>query len=129
MQPSSSDKICVICGQNCAGKPRVKDNAGRYYCKACHERALARTRPSTAKPPDVSPAAVDPAPDADVFALEDILPDPSAAPLPEAPPITSSGSLGHRCRGCQAELPTGSVICVNCGTRVGSGRSVPRAAD
>lgn len=116
---SASDKVCVLCGQSCAGKPRVKDQAGRYYCKACHDQALARQHSPAAPPPTEQPA-----PDANVFALEDILSDEAAAPLPEAPPITSSGRLGRRCSGCQAELPTGSVICVNCGTRVGSGRSV-----
>ena len=29
-----SNKICVICGENVAGKPRTKDKQGRYYCDA-----------------------------------------------------------------------------------------------
>jgi len=28
-------KMCVVCREDCAGKPRVKDTAGRYVCKAC----------------------------------------------------------------------------------------------
>lgn len=32
---ASTQKICLICKQDCAGKPRVRDNEGRYYCKSC----------------------------------------------------------------------------------------------
>ncbi len=35
-------KVCVACGVDCAGKPRVKDARGRYMCKACHEKSGAR---------------------------------------------------------------------------------------
>ncbi|TVQ57097.1 MAG: hypothetical protein EA377_01195, partial [Phycisphaerales bacterium] len=30
-------KICVVCNANCAGRPRVKDPKGRYYCRACYD--------------------------------------------------------------------------------------------
>src|SRR4051812_19656274 len=30
-------KICAVCGENVAGKPRTKDNAGNYYCRPCFE--------------------------------------------------------------------------------------------
>ncbi len=32
-------KICVICGEDCSGRPRTKDRRGRYYCLGCYERA------------------------------------------------------------------------------------------
>lgn len=31
-------KMCVVCREDCAGKPRVKDTAGRYVCKSCLQR-------------------------------------------------------------------------------------------
>lgn len=31
-------KICVVCGVDCDGKPRVKDPQGQYYCRPCHDR-------------------------------------------------------------------------------------------
>jgi hypothetical protein len=36
-------KICVVCQQNVAGRPRTKDKAGNYYCQACYEEK-ARSR-------------------------------------------------------------------------------------
>src|SRR5947199_10696247 len=36
-------KICVVCNQNVAGRPRTKDQAGNYYCRSCYEeKARAR---------------------------------------------------------------------------------------
>lgn len=39
---TTTEKTCVLCGENCSRKPRVKDDRGRYYCKTCHQAALAR---------------------------------------------------------------------------------------
>lgn len=30
-------KKCVICGVDCAGRPRVKDPRGRYFCRPCYD--------------------------------------------------------------------------------------------
>ena len=36
-------KPCVLCGEDCGDRPRVKDVHGRYACRACVEkRALQR---------------------------------------------------------------------------------------
>jgi len=32
-------KICGICAQDCSNRPRTRDDQGRYYCRACVERA------------------------------------------------------------------------------------------
>lgn len=32
-----SAKVCKHCGQDCTSRPRVKDAAGRYYCRECHD--------------------------------------------------------------------------------------------
>jgi hypothetical protein len=28
-------KVCCVCGENVAGKPRMKDHSGRYWCYEC----------------------------------------------------------------------------------------------
>lgn len=30
-------KHCIVCGVDCAGRPRVKDPQGRYYCRPCYD--------------------------------------------------------------------------------------------
>ncbi len=32
------EKICALCHQDCSTRPRTKDDAGRYFCRACVER-------------------------------------------------------------------------------------------
>jgi len=44
MSESASGKICVVCGESCEDRPRVKDPRGRYFCRPCYEKALAKKR-------------------------------------------------------------------------------------
>jgi hypothetical protein len=36
-------KPCAVCGRECDGAPRLKDQSGRYYHPACHEQLLAQS--------------------------------------------------------------------------------------
>ncbi|MBN1345655.1 MAG: hypothetical protein JXQ73_23385 [Phycisphaerae bacterium] len=38
-QPPTVQKVCRLCGEDCAERPRVKDHKGRYYCRACYVKA------------------------------------------------------------------------------------------
>ncbi len=119
----SLEKICVICHEDCSGKPRTKDRHGRYYCAACHEKAIRaqrEQRPEARRPP--TPAAEDPAP-----ALGMIDPDMMAelaAEAPELAPIPAASAASFDCPGCDQPLPLGTKICVNCGINVDTGRSI-----
>ena len=44
MTASSSEKVCVHCGEDCSDKPRVKDSHDNYYCKTCHEKVEKKLR-------------------------------------------------------------------------------------
>jgi hypothetical protein len=41
-------KTCVVCGEDCSGRPRIKDPRGRYHCKDCYERVRASLKAPTA---------------------------------------------------------------------------------
>jgi hypothetical protein len=83
-----AEKICIVCLQDVAGKPRLKDALQRYYCKACYESLLAQgfTRPptesqlSTIREPDDSAAAMP------------LTPKDNATPLPLEPGDNSAAS-------------------------------------
>ncbi|MDZ4752974.1 MAG: hypothetical protein SGJ11_00575 [Phycisphaerae bacterium] len=92
-------KRCVVCGVDCAGKPRVKDPNGRYYCKACHDDESAR-RTATA------PSALDP-----VDPFENVA---SLASLAAAAPVAALPSVAM-CPGCNRMLTEGAVVCMSCG--------------
>lgn len=55
--PSGSQKICIKCGADCAGKPRVKDASGRYACKSCV------AAPGSSPVPDFAALTADDAPE------------------------------------------------------------------
>ncbi len=81
-------KICALCGQDCANRPRVKDASGRYCCQACYDAAtaaqLAIGKESEAPPP----------------AIED-------EPQPYAVQSTT-------CSVCGATCPPDAQACPNC---------------
>jgi uncharacterized protein involved in exopolysaccharide biosynthesis len=39
-------KVCRICGEDCAGRPRVRGSHGEYYCDSCYRRASRQRRSS-----------------------------------------------------------------------------------
>lgn len=117
--PDASEKICVLCGESCAGQPRIKDSRGRYYHKHCHERAVRQQRQRerrhersateafvAAEPPPVLGG------DDDVMSM---LLDDS---LPAVPPTMAGAST---CPSCGEALAAGAVLCVHCGFNVQSG--------
>lgn len=110
----SQVKVCVVCNADCAGKPRVKDPKGRYYCKPCYDRKAAERAGapmldlgSPAPPPPVEPAPDDEL--ADIFGM--------AAEASVAPPIALS------CPKCHAGMDAGAVFCVQCGHDLRSGHA------
>jgi hypothetical protein len=51
---TGASKVCRLCGVDCAGRQRVRDQFGRYYCKACYSAEEARGRAAPSKPADPS---------------------------------------------------------------------------
>src|SRR5436305_3394847 len=52
-------KICSVCGENVAGRPRTKDPAGNYYCRPCYEeKARAREQLAQSRIGAAVPAGV-----------------------------------------------------------------------
>ncbi|MFK7961014.1 MAG: hypothetical protein AB8G96_10860 [Phycisphaerales bacterium] len=128
-------KVCVLCGADCAGQPRIKDPRGRYYHKACHEQAAReRAMPSSA-PVDLyaaaavtSAAAAPPAFDDGPSFLDDILP---------STPSHAAAAAGV-CPNCGGGFAPSAVVCTSCGfdtrrgtaahTRTLKAKKLPRAA-
>ena len=93
-------KICVICGEDCSGRPRIKDPKGHYYCKSCHEKANQRLEGHRAA--DESARAAPPDEAEPLGLLDDALdvsPALQAAPLPALVHVTRA----------PAERPAGLV--------------------
>lgn len=111
-------KTCIRCGADCNGKPRTKDQHGRYTCQPCVDRLKAQPagRPP-ATPAPIAAAAVEP----EGFDVFDIAPDPNA---PRTAP----------CPNCGRPVNEQAALCVGCGYskthgRVLSESDVPKSAD
>ncbi|MHC5115364.1 MAG: rhomboid family intramembrane serine protease [Planctomycetota bacterium] len=120
----TTGKICAICGECCADRPRVKDARGHYYCKSCHDAALAQKRARQAAPappePEPAPPPEPGEPEDDPYAIMPEIFDPPAAPVEPQPEPVATGS----CPSCDHPLPADAQICVHCGVNVRTGRSV-----
>lgn len=106
------EKVCVICGRDCANVPRQKDPQGRYACKSCLDaRAIA---PSRAK---------------------DLLVAPPPKQAPGTPPVDPDANVGYEllgdipepCATCGAPLAKGIVVCTRCGYNAQTGERITTA--
>lgn len=112
MSPTgAAGKICVICGQDCSNKPRVKDPQGRYFCKACHEAAL--KKPAGGPPRGAArPAAPPPEP------------EPAFDNVENESFLAGVESTGMEpCPGCGVPLASIASVCMSCGYNKQTGRS------
>jgi hypothetical protein len=101
-----AEKRCAVCGASCAGKPRVKDSHGHYYCRPCYDAAAEKQR--TAR------ADREAAPDEESRLLAKL--KAHARKKPQAP-----------CPQCSASLAADAVLCVNCGYDLRAGQAISTA--
>ena len=118
-------KVCVICKEDCSARPRVRDERGRYACRACL-KANSEAK-SKAKQPAAAPAAVSVAASGNDDLLDQGFDDAgggfsleSAYSGHEAP----AAPTGAPCPACSAPVAEGSVVCLACGTNVQSGKKM-----
>lgn len=99
---ADADKTCIICGQSCAGQPRVKNARGQYAHQACADAKAQAPGPGGDESDDLMAALID---------------QPAAAP-PAAP-----AGMRKACPGCGNAMAEGSIVCMSCGydTRTGRG--------
>lgn len=109
-QPGSAGtaaKVCKYCGNDCTGKPRTKDSAGRYACATCVENVKSQRNPPPSPPPPAPP--LPPESDAD-----------------EALPFLEERSLPAQepCPNCKRPIAHGGVLCTACGFNTATGSKV-----
>lgn len=108
---SDQPKACMFCGQDCSGRPRIKDERGRYACKTCVEARAAKPKPLQAAASSVATSPDDPV-GPDLFAIAE----------PEVTEFRQSDR--QPCAGCGRLLDAGAVICVSCGRSTTTGKAV-----
>lgn len=107
MPAPAGTKTCLICGEDCSNRPRVKDPQGRYTCKACLEKAKAAKEGA---PPRKTSAPAPAAMTDDAGVLSKLIDD-------------SLKQQGPPCTSCGSPMSADQVICVRCGFNKASGKA------
>lgn len=127
---SGIEKQCVLCGQSCAGQPRIKNGQGQYAHQACVKAKQSKAAPAASAPAASSAGAA--ADDDLALGLDDGLGDGlgdglNAAFLLGAVPDESndvSEGLRQGCPGCGNVLAGDAVVCTSCGFDTRSGKAM-----
>ncbi len=101
------EKVCVICGQSCAGQPRIKDAQGNYAHRACVDAKIAQEHHQQEQLP------VD---DAGMEGMWDDLPEVEE-------PAAPAGAPGM-CPSCGQRISPEHVLCVHCGFNTKTGKAM-----
>ncbi len=110
----TAEKICIVCGADCADRPRLKDSQGRYACQDC-VKAKQRSKKKAAAEPHPAKAvsrqeAQAPGGGAG-FSMDNFLGDVHTAD-------------SNPCPKCGLGRPADAVVCMQCGLDSASGRSI-----
>jgi hypothetical protein len=112
--PTTTTKLCTVCGIDCAGKPRIKDQQGRYICKECFDKAK-QTRQTQKNPPAPAPVAAAAKASAPTEGDNSFLLDIGSK--------ESTGIAGTKpCPECGRAMPSNAVICIGCGYNASTGK-------
>ena len=118
-------KICVLCGESCAGQPRIKNEKGQYAHRVCAEKQAAQRDTAPAAAADADDLAHDDALMSDMLGdgLDDgMLDDALLGDLPSEP-AGEVGGMQAACPGCGNSLAQGTVVCMSCGFDTRSGKA------
>jgi len=109
---SNIEKKCIVCGQSCAGQPRIKDASGNYAHRACAEKHQAK-QDAKAKQPEIEPLDLSPEEEPGMADFLDDLPSDSS----DQPP-----AMRAACPSCGTSVSSDSMICMSCGCNIKTGR-------
>lgn len=129
----STSKVCVVCQEDCAGRPRVKDKQGRYFCEPCYEEARRRMQEKQAvstksmETPELAGETCDETaidePVVDEFnddppMLNDLV-DQLAPTMPQTKETPRT-----QCELCGELIPVDAVLCTSCGYNRKTGEKI-----
>jgi len=107
----TASKVCTVCNADCADRPRVKDEFGRYTCKACFDK---QARGAAAAPaPKSAPRVVTPPPVARGYDDDGL--DLRSAALIEAKMQPVDLPEAQSCPKCHGFMSGEQRLCMRCG--------------
>ncbi len=113
---STGEKICVICGESCAGQPRIKNDKGQYAHQAC-----VKAKQEQAEPEPVGIEDDDLYDDALGGGMDDLFDDIGVDDNGSAAGFSGSAMA---CPGCGQRMSDGAAVCMGCGYNIQSGKMI-----
>lgn len=99
-------KVCIHCGRDCATRPRVRDQVGKYHCRECVDRLKLAHRPV----PDREQEA-----------------DAGFIPIVEDPEPPHPRE--DQCPGCAKPISPAAAVCIHCGFNRETGERIATTLD
>ncbi|MFN7021970.1 MAG: hypothetical protein ACK4WH_11670, partial [Phycisphaerales bacterium] len=106
-------KFCVHCRRDCSGRPRLRDQHGRYHCRECVDRLGLAHRP----------AAVE------VGTLAAGGSDHDDGPIPLVEESDEPRVRGDVCAGCSRPISPEAAVCIQCGLNRQTGERIATALE
>lgn len=104
---TTAAKVCRICMVDCGDHPRVKDELGRYTCKACYDREEALNNAALRRAAGAPPARQ--------LHEDNATADLRAAAMIEAKTEPLDLPDSKACPKCHGYLPETERLCMRCG--------------
>ena len=114
---SQSEKVCVFCGQSCAGQARIKDAKGNYAHQSCAEQQQAKSAVSE----DDGLYADAGHDDGLGGGMDDLWDDMEPAEQEMGQQV---GGAASACAGCGTRMEPGAMVCMSCGYNAQSGKAL-----
>lgn len=121
---AGAGKICIVCGEDCADRPRIKDGRGRYACKACVEAKRGSGAAGVVGDVDDGDGLVPLEPAIAGGEAEGVEDDDLLALESFSEPAASAPVEGRACPNCGVAVLPEAVICLECGTNLGDGKAL-----
>lgn len=122
------ERTCAVCKASVAGKPRVKDKRGRYFCEGCfvHVKAkLASRSLQSAGPRDANASLSDSVSGNSGHSVSDgDMSDLMALAAQEAAAAPVRLNSQVACEQCGVPMSPGAVLCVSCGFNAATGQAI-----
>lgn len=107
----------MLCGEDCAGQPRVKDKRGRYYCPMCYDKAVEQVRADQTSAQIIGSSSGGATTVADDSPLRSMINEGDDV-------STAVGAARRTCTVCGQPVDPAWVLCTNCGFNLRSGEAL-----
>ena len=114
-QQNTTAKLCIVCGEDCAQRDRVKNRQGQYICKPCYDKAKSKKAAVSGKPVKTAVKS-GPRPSFDLSVMQELADQERTAPALDV--------VASICPSCRQPRERWAPICPSCGYNMQTGLKV-----